>query len=239
MEKTVGFVVLCCFYLQGHEKVQLCENTTRSFKSFLLWFSVQFQELQVERETLLTSNRGLAEESLARRPRLNNGKLQLAEKYSELSNLATSCWEKRSQIGEWTRVRAKGFMFWFHVCKIWPWIITVETQRVCVGGGADDKVTCSHSRSGWVNMSLCRESRSIFLFFNLLTAVLSVWPETADWPCFLFFPFFFLTHVARRTFTVYPENKADGRKSQKMLKPLKARTNYIRYSPVAPHCLPL
>uniref|UniRef100_A0A3P8WG53 VPS37D subunit of ESCRT-I n=1 Tax=Cynoglossus semilaevis TaxID=244447 RepID=A0A3P8WG53_CYNSE len=57
-----------------------------------------FQELQVERETLLTSNRGLAEESLARRPRLNNGKLQLAEKYSELSNLATSCWEKRSQI---------------------------------------------------------------------------------------------------------------------------------------------
>ncbi|KAG7516921.1 hypothetical protein JOB18_044044 [Solea senegalensis] len=57
-----------------------------------------FQELQVDRETLLTSNRNLAEESLARRPRLNNGKLQLAEKYRELSNLATTCWEKRSRL---------------------------------------------------------------------------------------------------------------------------------------------
>lgn len=58
----------------------------------------KFQELQVDRETLLTSNRSLAEESLARRPRLNNGKLQLAEKYRELSNLATECWEKRSRL---------------------------------------------------------------------------------------------------------------------------------------------
>uniref|UniRef100_A0A672ZQZ1 Si:ch211-284f22.3 n=1 Tax=Sphaeramia orbicularis TaxID=375764 RepID=A0A672ZQZ1_9TELE len=53
-------------------------------------------------ETLLTSNRSVAEESLARRPRLNNGKLQLAEKYRELSNLATTCWEKQSQLGEFT-----------------------------------------------------------------------------------------------------------------------------------------
>ncbi|XP_070839170.1 vacuolar protein sorting-associated protein 37D [Chaetodon trifascialis] len=58
----------------------------------------KFQELQVDRETLLTSNRSLAEESLARRPRLCNGKLQLAEKYRELSNLATTCWEKQSQL---------------------------------------------------------------------------------------------------------------------------------------------
>ncbi|CAB1415518.1 unnamed protein product [Pleuronectes platessa] len=57
-----------------------------------------FQDLQVDRETLLTSNRSLAEESLARRPRLNNGKLQLAEKYRELSSLATTCWEKQSQL---------------------------------------------------------------------------------------------------------------------------------------------
>lgn len=57
-----------------------------------------FQELQVDRDTLQTSNRSLAEESLARRPRLNNGKLQLAEKYRELSNLATTCWEKQSQL---------------------------------------------------------------------------------------------------------------------------------------------
>lgn len=63
----------------------------------------KFQELQVDRETQLTSNRCLAEDSLARRPRLNNGKLQLAEKYRELSNLATICWEKQSQLD--TRVQ--------------------------------------------------------------------------------------------------------------------------------------
>ncbi|XP_059207352.1 vacuolar protein sorting-associated protein 37D isoform X2 [Centropristis striata] len=56
------------------------------------------KELQVDRETLQTTNRSLAEESLARRPRLCNGKLQLAEKYRELSNLATKCWEKQSQL---------------------------------------------------------------------------------------------------------------------------------------------
>lgn len=54
----------------------------------------------MDRESLLASNRSLAEESLARRPRLNNGKLQLAEKYRELSNLTTACWEKQSQLGE-------------------------------------------------------------------------------------------------------------------------------------------
>ncbi|XP_071025535.1 vacuolar protein sorting-associated protein 37D-like [Oncorhynchus clarkii lewisi] len=58
----------------------------------------KFQELQVDREILLTSNRSLAEESLARRPRLNNGKLQLAEKYRDLTNLATACWEKQSRL---------------------------------------------------------------------------------------------------------------------------------------------
>lgn len=78
------------------------------------FFSLQFQELQVDRETLLTSNRSLAEESLARRPRLCNGKLQLAEKYRELSNLATTCWEKQSQLGELT-----GGGFWFHIGLQW------------------------------------------------------------------------------------------------------------------------
>ncbi|XP_041863414.1 vacuolar protein sorting-associated protein 37D [Melanotaenia boesemani] len=58
----------------------------------------KFQDLQVDRETLLTSNRSLAEESLAEQPRLNNGKLQLAEKYNKLSNLVTTCWEKQSQL---------------------------------------------------------------------------------------------------------------------------------------------
>lgn len=58
----------------------------------------KFLELQVDRDTVLTTNRSLAEESLARRPRLNNGKLQLAEKYRELASLATTCREKQSRL---------------------------------------------------------------------------------------------------------------------------------------------
>ncbi|KAJ7996996.1 hypothetical protein DPEC_G00224330 [Dallia pectoralis] len=58
----------------------------------------KFQELQVDREFLLTTNRCLAEESLARRPRLTNGKLQLAEKYRELASLETACREKHSRL---------------------------------------------------------------------------------------------------------------------------------------------
>ncbi|CAL8398799.1 unnamed protein product [Boreogadus saida] len=58
----------------------------------------KFQELQLQRESLLASNRGLAEESLARRPPLNTGKLQLAEKYRQLSDLTTVCREKRKQL---------------------------------------------------------------------------------------------------------------------------------------------
>ncbi|XP_061754903.1 vacuolar protein sorting-associated protein 37D [Nerophis ophidion] len=63
----------------------------------------KFQELQVDREMLLASNRSVAEESLTRRPCLNNGKLQLAEKYKQLSKLAATCYEKHSQLG--TRVQ--------------------------------------------------------------------------------------------------------------------------------------
>ncbi|XP_068601012.1 vacuolar protein sorting-associated protein 37D [Brachionichthys hirsutus] len=58
----------------------------------------KFQELQVDRETLLASNRSLAEDSLARRPRLFDARLLLAEKYRQLSNLATVCWDKQSQL---------------------------------------------------------------------------------------------------------------------------------------------
>lgn len=64
------------------------------------FFLFQLQELQVDRETQLTCNRSLAEESLAQQPRLNNGKLQLADKYRELSNLTKTCWEKQSRLGE-------------------------------------------------------------------------------------------------------------------------------------------
>ncbi|KAG9341447.1 hypothetical protein JZ751_019257 [Albula glossodonta] len=66
----------------------------------------QFQEMQVDRETLLTSNRSLAEESLSRRPRLQNGKQQLAEKYQELEKLATACREKQSRLEVYTEKRS-------------------------------------------------------------------------------------------------------------------------------------
>ncbi|XP_077360984.1 vacuolar protein sorting-associated protein 37D [Festucalex cinctus] len=59
----------------------------------------KFQELQVDREMMMASNRSLADDSLARQPHLNNSRLQLAEKYRELSNLANACWEKQSQLG--------------------------------------------------------------------------------------------------------------------------------------------
>lgn len=54
----------------------------------------------MERETLLVTNRGLAEESLTHRPRLQNGKLQLAAKYEELAKLTASYREKQSRLGE-------------------------------------------------------------------------------------------------------------------------------------------
>ena len=54
----------------------------------------------MDREVLLTSNRSLAEESLSRRPHLQNGKLQLASKYEELARLTTACREKQSRLGE-------------------------------------------------------------------------------------------------------------------------------------------
>ncbi|KAK1882331.1 Vacuolar protein sorting-associated protein 37D [Dissostichus eleginoides] len=78
------------------EDIPLCLHNTTNRK--------RFQDLQVDREMLLSTNRSVAEESLARQPQLNNGKLQLAEKYRELSNLATTCWEKQSQLGEFEKV---------------------------------------------------------------------------------------------------------------------------------------
>lgn len=74
---------------------------------------------------MLASNRSLAEESLARRPRLCNGKMQLAEKYRELSNLATTCWEKQSQLGESTAAGSGGGV-WFQ--GGWRCTVAVKTS---------------------------------------------------------------------------------------------------------------
>ncbi|KAL1274541.1 hypothetical protein QQF64_027355, partial [Cirrhinus molitorella] len=60
--------------------------------------SEKFQELQLDRETLLVTNRSLAEESLSHRPHLQNGKRQLAAKYEELAKLTAACREKQSRL---------------------------------------------------------------------------------------------------------------------------------------------
>uniref|UniRef100_A0A3B4WJQ6 VPS37D subunit of ESCRT-I n=1 Tax=Seriola lalandi dorsalis TaxID=1841481 RepID=A0A3B4WJQ6_SERLL len=89
--------------LNTSELTELLQNDDKMDQ--IIRLNETFQDLQVDRETLMTSNRSLAEESLAQRPRLNNGKLQLAEKYRELSKLATKCWEKQSQLA---RVQKNG-----------------------------------------------------------------------------------------------------------------------------------
>ncbi|KAM8742338.1 vacuolar protein sorting-associated protein 37D [Acanthopagrus schlegelii] len=82
--------------LNSTELTELLHNDDKMDQ--IIRLNEKFQELQMDREMLLTTNRSLAEESLARRPRLCNGKLQLAEKYRKLSNLATHCWDKQSQL---------------------------------------------------------------------------------------------------------------------------------------------
>ncbi|XP_016342836.1 vacuolar protein sorting-associated protein 37D-like [Sinocyclocheilus anshuiensis] len=61
-----------------------------------------FQELQLDSDSLLVTNRSLAEESLSQRPHLQNGKLQLAAKYKELAKLTTACREKQSRLEVFT-----------------------------------------------------------------------------------------------------------------------------------------
>ncbi|KAK5887308.1 hypothetical protein CesoFtcFv8_015918 [Champsocephalus esox] len=83
--------------LSTSELQELLQNDEKMDQ--ILRLNEKFQDLQVDREMLLSTNRNVAEESLARQPQLNNGKLQLAEKYRDLSKLATTCWEKQSQLG--------------------------------------------------------------------------------------------------------------------------------------------
>ncbi|KAJ8403872.1 hypothetical protein AAFF_G00347400 [Aldrovandia affinis] len=64
----------------------------------IIRLSQKFQSLQVDRETLLTTNRSLAEKNLSRRPRLQNRKLQLAEKYRELEMVTDVCQEKQRRL---------------------------------------------------------------------------------------------------------------------------------------------
>ncbi|KAK3527369.1 hypothetical protein QTP86_021916 [Hemibagrus guttatus] len=82
--------------LSTSELRELLQDETKMDK--IVRLSEKFQELHVERDTLLVTNRSLAEESLAHRPRLQNGKLQLAAKYEELAKLTTSYRDKQSRL---------------------------------------------------------------------------------------------------------------------------------------------
>uniref|UniRef100_A0A452GR12 VPS37 C-terminal domain-containing protein n=1 Tax=Gopherus agassizii TaxID=38772 RepID=A0A452GR12_9SAUR len=64
--------------------------------------SLQFQSLQLERETCLASNHALAKENLSLQPRLENGKASLAIKYQELRETREACQEKQQRVGEWS-----------------------------------------------------------------------------------------------------------------------------------------
>ncbi|XP_028823515.1 vacuolar protein sorting-associated protein 37D [Denticeps clupeoides] len=64
----------------------------------IVLLSDKFQELQVDRDVLLAANRSVAEESLSCRPRLQNGKLQLAARYEELAKLSAACGEKQRRL---------------------------------------------------------------------------------------------------------------------------------------------
>ncbi|XP_026777391.1 vacuolar protein sorting-associated protein 37D isoform X1 [Pangasianodon hypophthalmus] len=90
--------------LSTSELRELLQDETKMDK--IVRLSEKFQELQVERETLLVTNRSLAEESLAHRPRLQNGKLQLAAKYEELAKLTASYREKQSRLETHTQMRS-------------------------------------------------------------------------------------------------------------------------------------
>ncbi|KAK2816507.1 hypothetical protein Q7C36_022778 [Tachysurus vachellii] len=90
--------------LSTSELRELLQDETKMDK--IVRLSEKFQELHVERDTLLATNRSLAEESLAHRPRLQNGKLQLAAKYAELAKLAASYREKQSRLETHMRKRS-------------------------------------------------------------------------------------------------------------------------------------
>lgn len=82
--------------LSAHELHELLRDDDKMEQ--VIRINQKFQELQLERENLQTSNRSLAERSLTQRPRLDAGKLQLSHKYRQLSELTASCWEKQSML---------------------------------------------------------------------------------------------------------------------------------------------
>uniref|UniRef100_A0A8C4SC20 VPS37D subunit of ESCRT-I n=1 Tax=Erpetoichthys calabaricus TaxID=27687 RepID=A0A8C4SC20_ERPCA len=68
--------------------------------------SQKFQELQEDRDTILLSNRSLAEKTLSHQPEFDNGKLKLADKYQELEQLMQSCRGKQERLDAYMEKRS-------------------------------------------------------------------------------------------------------------------------------------
>lgn len=66
----------------------------------LIVTSPQVQELQLEREMALASNRSLAEQNLKFQAPLETGRTDLSSKYEELQQLAERCKEQKAKLGE-------------------------------------------------------------------------------------------------------------------------------------------
>lgn len=77
--------------------------------------SPQVQELQLEREMALASNRSLAEQNLKFQAPLETGRTDLSNKYEELQQLAERCKEQKARLGElWATSRHAGWSLTQH-----------------------------------------------------------------------------------------------------------------------------
>ncbi|XP_078390068.1 vacuolar protein sorting-associated protein 37B-like [Cetorhinus maximus] len=89
--------------LRGLSQAQLQEvlNSQEKLESLVL-DSEEVQNLQLEREMSLATNRSLAEKNLEFQPLLEGGKGRLQEKYTELQSLYDAVLERKKQLGRFS-----------------------------------------------------------------------------------------------------------------------------------------
>uniref|UniRef100_H3AJ11 VPS37C subunit of ESCRT-I n=1 Tax=Latimeria chalumnae TaxID=7897 RepID=H3AJ11_LATCH len=72
--------------------------------------SSEVQNIQLEQEMALATNRSLAEQNLEFQPRLESGKACLSERYQELQGICESCKESRAKLEEFSAMLDLGTM---------------------------------------------------------------------------------------------------------------------------------
>lgn len=84
--------------LQGKESV---DADRRCCSSLAVAFDLpsQVQELQLEREMALATNRSLAEQNLEFQTPLETGRTNLSDRYQKLQKLAEQCQEQKAKLG--------------------------------------------------------------------------------------------------------------------------------------------